>query len=105
MMSEKSSTPWTPSASIFIPPGVEIDLRVTGIELADHLRWLVPGRDRQVEVQNGCRNVRGTATQDAVLRSCLEARRFRDRAVQSAASWAWNAKTTLSRKVFGMITR
>jgi hypothetical protein len=70
------------------PPPVEINLSITGMELADHLRWLARGRDRCVEFQNGCLIIRGTAIQHGVHRAFLEARRFRSRAVQFVAVWA-----------------
>jgi hypothetical protein len=87
------------------PPPVEIDLRITGMDLADQLRWLVPGRNHCVEFQNGYLIVRATNANHVLIRACLDGRRLRNRMIQSAAVAAWNAKTTLCEKVFGMITK
>lgn len=87
------------------PPPVEVNLQIFGRDLADQLRWLVPGSNRIVTFSNDCIIVRATTIQHAAVQACIQARRWRNRSVQALAVCAFHVKTALSKRLFGMITR
>ena len=87
------------------PPPVQVEMYVTGFELADQLGWLVPGDDRTVQFQNEMIIVRGTTFQHLAVRAAIAARRLRNQTCQTIAVAIYHAKTTLPKRLFGMITR
>jgi len=86
------------------PPPVQVEMLIIGSELADQLGWLVPGSDRIVEFGNGMIIVRATTLQHLAVRAAIAARRFRNETCQSIAVAVYHLKTTLPKKLFGMIT-
>jgi hypothetical protein len=86
------------------PPPVRVQLEITGMELADQLRWLVPGSDRTVQFGNGRIIVRATTVRHLAVRAAIAARRLRNETCQSIAVGIYHLKTTLPKKLFGMIT-
>jgi hypothetical protein len=87
------------------PPPVYADVLITGMELADELGWLVPGGDRTVQFGNGMIIVRGTEVQLLAVRTAIAGRRRRNQACQAIVVGIYHLKTTLPKKLFGMITR
>jgi hypothetical protein len=88
-----------------IVPILDLDLLLTGQELASRLQPLVPGADVPVQFQNGLLIVRGTAMQHLAVRGALFAHRARNGALTSSIDGISTAKATLSSRLFGMITR
>ena len=90
------------------PPPVQVEMAITGRQLVDQLGWLVPGAgpDRAVLLlENDLILVSGTTFQRFAVRAAVAGRRFRNETCQSIAVGIYHLKTTLPKKLFGMITR
>jgi hypothetical protein len=95
------------ATEVLLDPIVDVDLMMTGSDLAESLQLLVPGigEDRTVGFQNGLLIVRATAIQHAAIQTALIGYRARNAGVSWIISRLTHAKAALSAALFGMITK
>ena len=88
------------------PPPVQVEMAITGRELVDQLGWLVPGTgpDRAVLLlENDMILVSGTTFQRFAVRTAVAGRRLRNETCQAIAVGIYHLKTTLPKKLFGIL--